>query len=85
MRVHGLQSAPHHNGKAGILIEQADLGDETVRWNVCLAGGEKLALREGNLEVLGAGMEAMVAALEHAGEHEKAAVLKGTLEGRLSG
>ena len=80
VRIHSLNGAPHHNGKTGILIdEQSAYGDGTVRWKVCLSSGEKLSLRPGCLEVLGEEMEAMVAALEHAGEHEKAAVLRGNL------
>jgi ribosomal protein L12E/L44/L45/RPP1/RPP2 len=79
VRVHGLKAAPQHNGKTGIVIEQTESGDGAVRWNVCLAGGEKLALRETNIEQLGAGIDAMVAALEQAGEHEKAALLRASL------
>ena len=79
VRVHGLKAAPQHNGKTGIVIEQTETGDGVVRWNVCLAGGEKLALREANIEQLGAGIDAMVAALEQAGEHQKAALLRASL------
>ena len=79
VRIHGLKAAAQHNGKTGIVIEQTETGDGAVRWNVCLAGGEKLALREANIEQLGAGIDAMVAALEQAGEHEKAALLRASL------
>ena len=44
-----------------------------------LTGGEKLALKEANLERLGEGLEAMAAALEQSGDYEKAAVLRATL------
>ncbi len=44
---------------------------------MCLSSGDKLSLRVESIELLGPGLEAMAAALEHAGEHEKAAVLRG--------
>ena len=78
VRIHSLKGAAHHNGKTGILIEQSTL-DGIVRWNVCLSSGDKLSLRPSCLEVLGEEMEAMATALEHAGEHEKAAVLRVSL------
>ena len=56
-----------------------------VRWNVCLANGDKLSLKEDNLEVLEMGLDAMVAALEQAGEHDKAAVLRSTLDQHQQG
>ena len=79
VRIRGLKTAAHHNGKTGILIEQVVVVDGTVRWNVCLSSGDKLSLRPDSVELLGPGLEAMAAALQHAGEHEKAAVLLGTL------
>ena len=78
VRIHSLKGAAHHNGKTGILIEQSTL-DGIVRWNVCLSSSDKLSLRPSCLEVLGEEMEAMATALEHAGEHEKAAVLRVSL------
>ena len=78
VRIHSLKGAAHHNGKTGILIEQSSLNG-IVRWNVRLDSGEKLSLRPSCLEVVGDEMEAMVTALEHAGEHEKAAVLRVSL------
>jgi hypothetical protein len=78
VRIHSLKGAAHHNGKTGILIEQSTL-DGIVRWNVCLSSGDKLSLRPSCLEVLGEEMEAMATALEHAGEHDKAAVLRVSL------
>lgn len=75
VRIHSLKGAAHHNGKTGILIEQSII-DGTEQWNVCLSCGNKLSLRPGCLEVLGEEIEAMAAALEHAGEYEKAAVLR---------
>ena len=78
VRIHSLKGAAHHNGKTGILIEQSSLNG-IVRWNVRLDSGEKLSLRPSCLEVVGDEIVAMVTALEHAGEHEKAAVLRVSL------
>jgi hypothetical protein len=55
--------------------------DGVKRWNLRLLTGELLALKAENLEREGGGpsMKAMVQALERAGEHEKAAMLRSVL------
>lgn len=80
VRVTGLQNARQHNGKEGVLIS-AVMKDGVKRWNLRLLSGELLALKPENLEVAGGApsIQAMVQALERAGEHEKAAMLRGVL------
>ena len=80
VRVVGLQGAKQHNGKDGVLISLG-VKDGVRRWNLRLLTGELLALKPDNLEVCGKApsMQAMVAALERAGEHEKAAMLRSVL------
>ena len=69
-----------HCAQYGFVIERSSAADgHNVRWNVCLADGHKLSLKEDNLELLELGMDAMVAALEEAGEHDKAVVLRSTI------
>ena len=81
VRVAGLQNAREHNGKDGILISPV-VKKGVKRWNLRLLSGELLALKPENLQMCGSGappVEAMVKALERAGEHEKAAMLRAVL------
>ena len=81
VRVSGLQNARQHNGKEGVLISSV-VKDGVKRWNLRLLTGELLALKAGNLEVSGGrapSMQAMIEALERAGEHDKAAMLRAVL------
>ena len=80
VKVTGLRNAKEHNGKDGVLISPV-VKDGVKRWNLRLLTGELLALKAENLEREGGGpsMKAMVQALERAGEHEKAAMLRSVL------
>lgn len=80
VKVTGLRNAREHNGKEGVLISSC-VKDRVKRWNLRLLSGELLALKPENLEVCGAApsMRAMVQALERAGEHEKAMMLRSVI------
>ena len=80
VRVSGLRNAREHNGKEGVLISCVTK-EGVKRWNLRLLTGELLALKPENLEKCSAGpsMHAMVQALERAGEHDKAAMLRSVL------
>jgi len=80
VRVCGLRSARQHNGKEAVLISPV-VKDGVERWNVRLLSGELLALKPDNLQACRAGpsMRAMVQALERAGEHDKAAMLRSVI------
>jgi hypothetical protein len=80
VRVHGLQGAREHNGKEGVLIAPVATQANGIRWNLRLLTGELLALKPENLQRCGGraapSILAMVEALERAGEHEKADMLR---------
>ena len=82
VRVTGLQKAREHNGKEGVLISSV-VKDGVKRWNLRLLSGELLALKAENLEVSSGhrapSMQAMIEALERAGEHDKASMLRAVL------
>ena len=80
VRVHGLQNAKQHNGKEGVLISSC-VKDHVTRWNLRLLTGELLALKPENLEECGGApsMQAMIQALERAGELDKAAMLRAVM------
>ena len=85
VQVHGLQKAAQHNGKFG---ELASFADATGRWNVTLDDGTKLSLKPASLsadappaESLRADMAAMIGALERAGQYQKAALLRKSMQG----
>lgn len=80
VRVIGLRRAQEHNSKEGVLISLG-VKDNVRRWNLRLQTGELLALKPENLEVCGKApsMQAMVLALERAGEYDKAALLRTVL------
>ena len=83
VRIHGLQKANEHNGKEGVLIAPVATPDGSKRWNLRLLTGELLALKPDNIRACGKktapSMRAMVEALERAGEHEKARMLRAVL------
>jgi hypothetical protein len=78
----GLRNARQHNGKEGVLISSG-IKDNVRRWNLRLLTGELLALKPESLRVSGGtpSMQSMVDALESAGEHDKAAMLRAILPG----
>ena len=80
VRVVGLRNAREHNGKEGVLISPV-VKENTKRWNLRLLTGELLALKPDNLQVCGGGpsMQAMIMALERAGEYDKAAMLRSVI------
>ncbi|KAL1498800.1 hypothetical protein AB1Y20_014107 [Prymnesium parvum] len=82
VRLHSLRSAAHQNGKQGVLMGRHD-GDG-ARLKVRLDSGEILALRPANVAVCQPPpqLAAMVAALERAGEHQKAALLRECIDKR---
>ena len=81
VRVVGLQKAKQHNGKEGVLIAPIITAEHGSRWNIRMLTGELLALRPQNLEACGSApsVQSMVDALERAGEHTKAALLRGMI------
>ena len=85
VQVHGLQKAAQHNGKFG---ELASFADATGRWNVTLDDGTKLSLKPASLtadappaESLRPDISAMIGALERAGQYQKAALLRKSMQG----
>ena len=80
--VRRLRNACKHNGKEGVLISSG-VKDSVKRWNLRLLTGELLALKPENLHFSGGApsMQAMVEALDGAGEHDKAAMLRSILPG----
>ena len=80
VRVRGLRSASHYNGKEGVLISSS-VKDNVKRWNLRLLSGDLLALKPENMEAFekAPSMQAMIRALERAGEHDKAAMLRAVL------
>ena len=83
VRIMGLKNAREHNGKEGVLISPIET-PAGKRWNLRLLSGDLLAIKEGNMQVSGIApsIQAMVAALERAGEHDKAAMLRSVLPDR---
>lgn len=73
--IHGLKSAAYQNGKGGLVLGPHDTSD---RLRVRLDTGEVLALKKANLRACDAApqISVMIAALERAGEFEKAALLR---------
>ena len=82
VRVQGLVNAAHHNGKEGVIMGRQP-NDNPERHTVRLRSGEILSLREANLDVAGRrpDLQAMIGALERAGEYEKAALLRNVQHG----
>eukprot|EP00966_Prymnesium_polylepis_P097088 2248633-Prymnesium_polylepis.2 len=80
IRIQGLSAAAHHNGKEGVIIGRHEGSSD--RFKVHTGTGEVLALRPANLSACGdsPGLMDMIAALERAGEHQKAALLRGTVK-----
>jgi len=80
VRVIGLRNALEHNGREGVLISPV-VKDHVKRWNLRLLTGELLALKPDNLQACGGGpsMQAMIMALERAGEYDKAAMLRSVI------
>ncbi len=83
VRVCGLTNATHYNGREGVLIGMSDAqsgagANATGRWNIRLLDGDVLSLKPSNMQTSGASpsISTMIAALERAGEHEKAATLR---------
>lgn len=87
VRIHSLQGAREHNGKEGVLIAPVATQSSGTRWNLRLLTGELLALKPENLRPCGGraapSMHDMVAALERAGEYEKADMLRAVLPERV--
>ena len=79
IRVHGLKSAAHHNGKHGMVVGMHEGSSD--RHKVRLDSGEIVALKVANLTVSSPAPDfyAMIGALERAGEHDKAALLRRSL------
>ncbi len=78
VRVKGLERARQHNDKEGVLITPIITAEHGSRWNIRMLSGELLALKPENLEPCASApsVQAMVDALERAGEHDKAALLR---------
>ena len=82
VKIHGLKSAHHHNGKDGVVIGQHE--DRTTgRYKVRTQTGEILLLKGANLQASTGrpDLQSMINALERAGEHDKAVLLRSIQEG----
>ena len=81
VRVVDLVNAPQHNGNEAVLIAPMRSSEHGDRWNLRMLSGELLALKPENLQPSKAApsVSKMIEALERAGEHDKAALLRSVL------
>ena len=81
VRVVDLVNAPQHNGNEAVLIAPMRSSERGDRWNLRMLSGELLALKPENLQPSKAApsVSKMIEALERAGEHDKAALLRSVL------